>query len=192
MHKYLLTCILSLLLFSNQIQAQKSLNLASLNCYSAPVQYTIDGQLKQGQIVFINYNDPEMPALQFSDVYLLNKNRENRKLTNDSNAFYSVYDMKVSENHKYIALLMVGEGHPWIEIYDLQKLISEQKQELIADINPYPGNINMLKWYNNELFVESDINLTLKNENKELGEENISEIFSKFIFNVETKKYKKK
>jgi hypothetical protein len=174
------------------VHAQKPIDLSLFNCHIASVKYLDEGQLKQGQIVFINYRDSEMPALQCSDVYLLNKTHENIKITSDSTIFYNVYDMKVSENNKYIALFMVSEGHPWIEIYDFQKLIQKKKTEMLADINPYPGNVSLLKWVKNDLLVESDINLCLKNENKDLNEETISEKNVNFLFNIETKKYKLK
>lgn len=172
-----------------QSVAQKTINTSLHNCFSAPVKYTIEGQGKQGILIFINYNHIDMPALQYSDAFILTKNRENIRITNDSCLFTNICGIKVSEDNKYIALFMVGEGHPWIEIYDLQKLISERKQVLIATINPYPGYVKMLKWKNDFLLLESDVNLLLLNENKDLTETENFEKSRKFRFNIQDKKY---
>ena len=169
--------------------AQKSINMSLHNCFSAPIKYTVEGKLKKGILIFINYNDVDMPALQYSDVYLLTKNSENTKTTSDSCIYTNIYNIEVSENSLYLALFKVGEGHPWIEIYDLQILISEQKQLLIATINPYPGYVNMLKWKGDFLIIESDVNLLLINENKDLAKTENFDNVKKFKFNIQDKKF---
>jgi hypothetical protein len=169
--------------------SQKSINVPRYNCFSTSVNYFIDGEDREGILIFINYNDIDMPALQHSDAFILTKNRENIRITNDSCLFTNICGIKVSEDNKYVALFMVGEGHPWIEIYDLQKLIFERKQVLIATINPYPGYVNMLKWKDDFLIIESDANLLLLNENKDLTETENFEKSKKFRFNIHDKKY---
>jgi len=181
---------ISIILITNNINAQKIIDISKYNCFTAPVKYLAEDGVQEGVLLFVRHNDLEFHALHYTNVYLLGKDGRNFKIVPDSSAFVSVYDVKVSENSKYLALMMVGEGHPWIEIYDLQKLISESKQELIADINPYPGNLNIIGWKNNILMFESDINFLLKNENKSFSDTDIFEKFSKFSFNPVDNKFK--
>jgi len=182
--------LLLVLLFSFQSFAQTTIDISKYNCMQAPIRYIVEGEQKEGLLFFVNHKDREIPVLQYSDVYILNKNGQNIRITGDSISFASVYDMKVSKNSKYLAVYMVGEGHPWIEIYDLQKMINEQKQELITDINPYPGNAALIGWQNDNIIIESDINLLLKNENKDLSDTDIFDKTKKFLFNLNDKKYK--
>ena len=188
--KFKFLALILIISLSFQATAQKTIELSKYNCFTALVKYAIEGQNNEGLLLFVNYEAPDMPALRLSNVYLLNKNGQNVQLVGDSNAFTSINDIQVSANSKYIALFMVGEGHPWIEIYDLQRLINERKQELLTDLNPYPGNINLVAWKNNELIVESDINLMLKNDDKDLTDTDIFDKMKKYAFDLNTMKYK--
>ncbi len=182
------TLLVMILIF--QSFAQTTIDISKYNCLSAPIKYTVEGEQKEGLLFFVNYKDRETPVLQYSNAYILNKNGQNIQIAGDSTAFTSVYEMKVSKNSMYLAVYMVGEGHPWIEIYDLQKMINVQKQDMIADINPYPGNIDLIGWQNESLIIESDINLLLKNENKDLSDKDIFAKPKKYLFSLSDKKYK--
>jgi len=182
--------LLLVMMFSYHAFAQNSVDISKYNCQSTPIKYTIDGEESEGILVFINHKDRETPVLQYSDVYVLNKNGQNIRITGDSVQFISVYDMKVSKSSKYLATYNVGEGHPWIEIYDLQKIISEEKQNHLSDINPYPGNVELIGWQNDNLIVESDINLLPKNDGKDLSDKDMFEKNRKYLYSIVDKKFK--
>jgi len=190
--KKLLVLLVSIftLISANNLIAQNNIDISKYNCFTAPVKFFADGAQTSGLLVFLNYSDKEMPALHYSNVYILNKKGQNYQLVGDSSAFTGVEEIRVSPESRYLALLMVGEGHPWIEIYDLQKLIQERKQVLITTINPYPGNVNLIAWQGTKLIVESDINLLLKNEGKDLSDKDVFDKFRKFIFDMDTKMFK--
>jgi len=170
--------------------AQSKIDLSKHNCYSATVKYQIDGDQQEGILMFINYRDSEGSGFNYATAFVLGKGGQNYKIIDDSLAFTGVYDIKVSENQKYLAIFKVGEGHPWIEIYDLQKLITQKVQDFICDVNPYPGNINMIGWQNNLLIIESDMDFLLKNDNKELSDKDLDTKFKKYSFNLTDKKFK--
>jgi hypothetical protein len=188
--KRVILVLIVLIIFTFNSKTQTNPDLSKYNCFTANVHYSFDGDETEGILFFINHIDPEIPGLQYSNVYLMNKSGKNLLLLSDSNAFISVYDMKASKDSKYIANYCVGEGHPWIEIYDLQKLMNTKEQALIADVNPYPGNVNLIGWQNSLLIVESDINLLLKNEGKDLSDADILKKSKKFLFDLNSKKFK--
>ncbi|MFN8258805.1 MAG: hypothetical protein U0W24_24160 [Bacteroidales bacterium] len=169
--------------------AQKTEDLSKYRFLSSQVQYTKDDSKVTGLLLFLTYKDNVSGVINFSDVYLLGKNNENYKLTCDSTSFSGVYNIEVSKDSKYLAIYKVGEGHPWIEIYDLQKLIDQQMQVLLFDINPYPGNIELLGWEGDKLLVRSDIDLLLKNENKDLINAETSKKWKKYSFKMTDGKF---
>jgi hypothetical protein len=179
-------CFLNLLTLTI---AQKTEDLSKYRFLSAQVQYTRDDSRTTGLLLFLPYKDNVSGVIYFSDVYLLNKSSENYKLTCDSTSFSGVYNIEVSKDSKYLAVYKVGEGHPWIEIYDLQKLIGQQKQVLLSDINPYPGNIELIGWEGDKLLVRSDIDLLLKNENKDLINAEPSKKWKKYAFKMSDGKF---
>jgi hypothetical protein len=189
--KRVILLLIVLVIFTFNSKTQTNPDISKYNCFTANIHYSFDGDESDGVLLFINHIDPDIPALQYSNVYLLNKSGKNLLLLSDSNAFISVYDMKVSPDSKYVAIYCVGEGHPWIEIYDLQKLINTKKQVSIADVNPYPGNVYLIGWQKNLLIVESDINLIPKNEGKDLLESDMLKKSKKYLFDPGTKKFKK-
>jgi hypothetical protein len=175
-------------LINSGLSAQKTIDVSNYNCFSSQIKYYSQGKQKEGILLFVNHYDREIP-LQYSHVYLLSREHKNIQLAGDSTAFTNVFDLKVSPDNKYLALLAVSEGHPWIEIYDLQALINSGSQNLLAEINPYPGIVNLTEWKGDKLFVESDANLLLKNKAKEIGEEDISSKTKIFSFDIRKKKF---
>jgi hypothetical protein len=163
-------------------------NLADFNCTTKQVKYLEDSVEYDGILLFVNHYDIEMP-LQFTNVYLLTKHGKNVQLIGDTAAFTGLYDVSVSDNYRYLAAYFVAEGHPWIEIYDLSQLINSGTKELIAELNPYPGIINLVGWEGEVLVVGSDVNLLLKNQGKQISEMDMFETQKQFSFDMGSKMF---
>ncbi|MBN1253549.1 MAG: hypothetical protein JXR51_06085 [Bacteroidales bacterium] len=187
MKKLILTLILIFTFQINFIEAQ--INLSDYNCIIEPIKYKED-TLENRLILCINYKDEDNFTIQYSDIYLLNKKNENILLTKPNDPIIGLYDLKASKNYKYLAFYYVGEGHPWIEIIDLQAFTLKKEYNIIAEIQAYPGNVNLLYWSENDmLIIESDINLLLKNSNKNLNYEDMFDIQKKYYYDIKTKQF---
>ncbi len=167
------------------------LDLEAYNCFSVSIKYDIEGEQREGTLLFVSHSDREMP-LRFTNVYLLSKSDRNFQLVGDTAALTNVYDVSVSPDYRYLAVSVVGEGHPWIEIYDLQMLIHFSEVKLLAELNPYPGSIRVVGWESAKLVVESDADLLLKNEEGQIAFGDLFESSRKFYFDLSSKKYSKK
>lgn len=172
-------------------EGYSQINLREYGCFTEKVTYKYGNENAKGVLTWMTYKDTSMASLNYSFVMLLDNQYGNQVISDKENLPINVYDAKVSEDSRYIALLEVGEGHPWIEILDLQKLLTTGKTEIVADINPYPGNVNLLYWKKGKLWVESDANLVKKNTSESLELEDISEKFSVYSWDMATRKYKK-
>lgn len=64
-----------------------------------------------------------------------------------------------SPDRRWLAVLSAGEGHPLLEIVDLQDLLIGQGYRVVTEINPYPGTINVMRWTKDSLIVTSDMAL---------------------------------
>jgi hypothetical protein len=80
------------LLFSSGSRAQNTINLSDYGCFSSQIKYHSNGQEYEGVLLFVNYNDKEIP-FQYSRVYLLNRENHNVLLVGDSIAFTNVYEI---------------------------------------------------------------------------------------------------
>jgi hypothetical protein len=66
--------------------------------------------------------------------------------------FHEVWQVSVSPDDKYLAVISVGEGHPIIEVFHLgEVLISSHSTEensvnSLLTIDPYPGYVWILGW----------------------------------------------
>jgi len=169
--------------------AQQNISLKNFNCFSASVKFAAKGELFDGILLFVNCKDSIQEPNRFAEIIFLNKNGTNTLLAGRDNFITGVYDIKASVDSKYLALYIVSEGHSWIEIIDLQKFIIQSIYDVIAEIQPYPGNVDLIGWKTDKLQIESDINLILKNDNKELNENHLFEKRKKFLFDVQSKKY---
>jgi hypothetical protein len=85
-----------------------------------------------------------------------------KKISCDLSSMIQVTDIKSSPNNKYLAILSVGEGHPILDIVDLQALLINQECKNITSVNPYPGIINIDRWKEDKLVVTSSVLLTHK------------------------------
>lgn len=139
-------------------------------------------------LLALQYTDSVFDQLKLTSLYLISKGKCAEPLNGGRGELASCYDMSVSPNSKYLALYFVGEGHPWIEIYDLQWLLANKEYKLLKEINPYPGNVYFLKWKKNKLILESDIDL-LKLQNGEPATELLLlETTRKYILHMNTLK----
>ena len=74
-------------------------------------------------------------------------------------AMLHVADLVPSPDGRWLAVLSVGEGHPILEVVDLQQLLTTHEYRALATINPYPGTINIEHWTSDALLVTSDMPL---------------------------------
>jgi len=71
---------------------------------------------------------------------------------NNGEQIAQITDFEVDRNWRYVAIISVEEGHPFLAIYDLSKWIATGKQATaIYALNPYPGGLYMSGWGNNQL-----------------------------------------
>lgn len=101
---------------------------------------------------------------------------ENRKLENldpfSGTNFHAVDQISISPNDQWIAVITVGEGHPMLDVYDLQAVLNgienaeEKKLFTPLFIDPYPGYIQILSWTDDQLIVQSDIQLDHLDKNE--------------------------
>lgn len=74
-------------------------------------------------------------------------------------AMVQAADLSVSPDRRWLAVVSVGEGHPFLEVVDLQALLAGQGYKALTTINPYPGTINLEGWTGTALLVTSDMPL---------------------------------
>lgn len=94
--------------------------------------------------------------------FLLQGRHHNSEIGSNLSALHDVYQLMASPNYKYLAILSAGEGHPLIEIIELQTLRDQKKYTILHEIDPYPGTVWISAWENQRLIVESDVPLTLR------------------------------
>jgi hypothetical protein len=189
---FILGCLFLLTEGEFTLWAQQKKEAKLHNCITQTVNYNSEGKIQTGTLLIVNFRDSLEPALLFANIYLLGPDGQNRLLCSKDSGLYNVYFALVSPDSKYLAVYTVGEGHPWIDIYDLQLLISEGKILALGGIQPYPGNVDMIKWKGKALMVESDIDLMKKNQDKELLFEDIGNKRIVYFYDVETHKFWKK
>jgi hypothetical protein len=105
--------------------------------------------------------------------WFLIRELDNLKLGKNLSSLWQVDSLLPSPDGKYLAVLSVGEGHPILEIVDLQTLRTQKKYMVLKELNPYPGIIYIQQWQPGQLIVESDmpLNLKKKNENFDLDQQ---------------------
>lgn len=118
--------------------------------------------------------------------YIMDKSNGKSLIGYDFSMFNSIFQMTVSPDEKYLAILSAGEGHPVVEILDLQKLLKNKEYKKLAELNPYPGYISIKKWQKNKLIIESDAMLTEKASKKSILNKSAT-----FVLSMSTLKIKK-
>jgi len=62
-----------------------------------------------------------------------------------------------SPDGRYLAVLSVGEGHPVLDILDLDRVVQgTHGDRSLFFVDPYPGSIELLSWEGSRLKVASD------------------------------------
>lgn len=90
---------------------------------------------------------------------LLCKDRDAVDLGCGLSAMIQAVDLAASPDHRWLAVISVGEGHPFLEVVDLQSIVAGQGYKALATINPYPGTVNLEGWTDAGLRVTSDMPL---------------------------------
>jgi hypothetical protein len=86
----------------------------------------------------------------------------NRKIGANLSALMEVSELLVSPQGNYLAVLSVGEGHPFLEIIDLKKLRQDNRCVVLHSIDPYPGSVWVKRWESTRLILGSTVPLTLR------------------------------
>lgn len=115
--------------------------------------------------------------------------REKYKLECGLSSMIQITDVKVSQSSKYLAIVSVGEGHPFLDLIDLQALLQNKECKILASINPYPGIINIEKWQNDKLIVTSSALLTHQID-EQYPIEFMTTEQERFLFDPETQVFK--
>lgn len=66
--------------------------MSDFGCFSSQIKYYTNGREYEEILLFINYNDKEIPV-QYSQVYLLNRESNNVQLVGNSAASTNVYEI---------------------------------------------------------------------------------------------------
>lgn len=75
-------------------------------------------------------------------------------------AMHDVVELLPSPDRAWIAVVSVGEGHPVLEVVDLQALLAGGSYRSCKTIDPYPGTITVSRWTAESLLVASDMPLS--------------------------------
>lgn len=160
MKKIVLVLLLVLFFQTDQISAQITSDSTELSRYGILLQNPTNLR-DTGSLLFVPFADPDHPLVQHTHLYLLRPDAPNLQILGDTAAFFRAYDFKASPDFAYLAVTFVGEGHPWIKVYDLNILLHNKTKTPVAEINPYPGVIEITGWQGKLLTVRSDADLCL-------------------------------
>jgi hypothetical protein len=78
-----------------------------------------------------------------------------------------VDEVLLSPGQRYLALISVGEGHPILDVYEVEALLAalengETDVPPLHSLNPYPGSVFRLAWESPALLrFESDMDFSL-------------------------------
>lgn len=86
--------------------------------------------------------------------------RSAQTLVCDATALHQIDQVIPSADGRWLAVLSVGEGHPWLEIVDLPAL-RRGDYRAACSINPYPGVMSLDAWLGGALRIGSDVDLRL-------------------------------
>lgn len=83
----------------------------------------------------------------------------------DVAALHQIDQIIPSADGRWLAVLSVGEGHPWLEIVDLPAL-RRGEYRAACSVNPYPGVLSLDAWLGETLRIGSDVDLRLDAEQR--------------------------
>lgn len=84
----------------------------------------------------------------------------NIRIGSISAAMRLITDINASPDGKFLAVLSVGEGHPILEVVNLPVLLQEKQYQVLHELDPYPGFVEIRSWDGNRLHIDSDMLLT--------------------------------
>lgn len=108
----------------------------------------------------------------------------NRVIGNNLSQLAEVHHLLVSPDGKYLAVLSVGEGHPVIEVIDLQKLRDKYEYATLHVLDPYPGVMSIDRWEGSKLIIDSNVPLNLRKEDGRVDAEQLLPENKKFSLDV--------
>lgn len=83
-------------------------------------------------------------------------------------SLYKVWQVEISPQDDYMAVLSEEEGHPVVEIFEISRILMQRdglEDEMISPVltvDPYPGTIWIKGWQNEtQLRIDSDMPLNL-------------------------------
>jgi len=96
--------------------------------------------------------------------FILKDMGHSREIGSNLSCLYQVHQILPSPDNRYLAVLSVGEGHPMVEVIDLEKLRLQSKYAVLQTIDPYPGTVSIDRWDGAHLIVNSNAPLTQRKE----------------------------
>lgn len=127
-----------------------------------PVVQEWEGRKQPGELCILLFRDDTL-LTNHSFWYLTDSVGVNRLLgssfADQGNFPVSTYEVRFSENGQFGALMMVGEGHPWVEVFSVAEVVRTRSYQTHFMLNPYPGGIELVRWEQNRLVVNSEMPL---------------------------------
>jgi hypothetical protein len=112
----------------------------------------------------------------------------NRAIGNNLSQLAEVHQLLLSPDGKYLAVLSVGEGHPVIEVIDMQKLRDKYEYTTLHVLDPYPGVMSIDRWEGSKLLIDSNVPLNLRKEDGRVDPDLLLPESKKFALDVLTGK----
>ena len=109
--------------------------------------------LDGGSICVVNTNDAGAQ-------WFLISSTGNQHLGPVSPGFKTINKIEASQDGRYLAVHSVAEGHTLIDVIDLRQLVQSKSYQVLHNIDPYPGHVELEEWKGGQLYVKSDMLLT--------------------------------
>lgn len=110
----------------------------------------------------------------------------NRAIGNNLSQLAEVHQLMLAPDGKYLAVLSVGEGHPVIEVIDMQKLRDKYEYTTLHVLDPYPGVMTIDRWEGSKLIIDSNVPLNLRKEDGRVDPDLLLPETKKFALDVPT------
>lgn len=118
--------------------------------------------------------------------FILKDMGRSREIGSNLSCLYQVHKVLPSPDNKHLAVLSVGEGHPLVEVIDLEKLRLQSKYVVLQEIDPYPGAVSIDRWDGSSLIVYSNVPLTQRKEDGRVDPDQILPQDEAFSLDVAT------
>jgi hypothetical protein len=181
----LLTALsLAMITFISGCSSQESVTLSAENIFFDHLK----GDLSTG--IFVISDERKGPVW-----YKTRKKLRLEALKNiPDTSFQNVWQIKISLEDGFIAVLSEGEGHPVVEVFRLGDILShrdgweDEPVGAILSIDPYPGTIRIKGWKSDTLLsIYSDVLLTeMDKKERRVPSQDPSNKTREFIWDVLT------